>query len=325
MVRDGKGRSLLEFPDSFIIIDIETTGLSYDCSIIEMSAIKVIDNIPVDTFTSLIKPEPLYEDILEDGTVVNCYVDAFITSLTGITNEMLEKAESLNVVLPKFFNFVGNSTLMGHNIASFDSNFIYDAYASMGLPTFSNDYVDTIRLSRWLLTELDSHRLSDIAEYYNITSSGAHRALRDCEITLHCYNALKNTCIQKYNDIQTFYAYIKQKRKNHSRQLSAKEIEAQVSDFDESHPVYGKTFVFTGALDRMLRKHAMQLVKNLGGENGDSVTKKTNYLVLGNNDYCKSIKDGKSSKHKKAEKLKIDGYDIEIISEDVFYSMIEAE
>jgi len=72
----------------------------------------------------------------------------------------------------------------------------------------------------------------------------------------------------------------------------------------------------------MVRKEAMQIVADLGGKNADSVTKKTNYLILGNNDYCKSIKDGKSSKQKKAEKLKLDGYDIEIIPENVFYDII---
>lgn len=67
----------------------------------------------------------------------------------------------------------------------------------------------------------------------------------------------------------------------------------------------------------------MQLVVNMGGLCGDSVNKKTNYLVLGNNDYCTTIKDGKSSKQKKAEKLQIEGQDIEIISENVFYDMLE--
>ena len=64
------------------------------------------------------------------------------------------------------------------------------------------------------------------------------------------------------------------------------------------------------------------MVVDLGGMCVDRVTKKTNYLVLGNNDYCSSIKDGKSIKQKKAEELKLSGYDVEILSEDVFYDMI---
>ena len=83
-----------------------------------------------------------------------------------------------------------------------------------------------------------------------------------------------------------------------------------------------KLCVFTGTLERMLRKDAMQAVVDLGGQVGNSVTKKTNYLILGNNDYCPLITEGKSSKQKKAESLKLAGNDIEIISEDVFYDMI---
>ena len=72
----------------------------------------------------------------------------------------------------------------------------------------------------------------------------------------------------------------------------------------------------------MLRKDAMQIVVNMGGFCFDTVTKKTNFLVLGNNDYCSTVKDGKSSKHKKAEQLMLKGQDIQIITENVFYDMI---
>lgn len=111
------------------------------------------------------------------------------------------------------------------------------------------------------------------------------------------------------------------KNKSHSY-VSAKDIVTTKDDFDETHPLYGKTCVFTGTLEKMSRKDAMQIVVDYGGLVGNSVTKKTNYLILGNNDYCSSIKDGKSSKQKKAEALKLSGNDIEIISESVFYDMI---
>lgn len=109
------------------------------------------------------------------------------------------------------------------------------------------------------------------------------------------------------------------------RSASAKDITTDKTDFDETHPLFGKLCVFTGALEKMQRKEAMQIVVDLGGQVGNSVTKKTNYLILGNNDYCPLIKDGKSSKQKKAEDLKLSGCDIEIISENVFYDMISEE
>ena len=86
-----------------------------------------------------------------------------------------------------------------------------------------------------------------------------------------------------------------------------------------------KHCVFTGTLERMARKQAMQIVADLGGINENSVTKKTNYLILGNNDYCKTIKDGKSNKQKQAEAYKLQGQDIEIIPETVFYDMLGDE
>ena len=73
----------------------------------------------------------------------------------------------------------------------------------------------------------------------------------------------------------------------------------------------------------MLRKEAMQIIVDLGGHCEDGVTKKTNFLILGNNDYNPILRGKKSSKLIKAETLKLEGKDIEIISENVFYDIID--
>ena len=75
----------------------------------------------------------------------------------------------------------------------------------------------------------------------------------------------------------------------------------------------------------MIRKDAMQLIVNLGGHCEDGVTQKTNFLILGNNDYNPILRGKKSSKLLKAEKMKLAGKDIEIISENVFYDIINDE
>lgn len=129
--------------------------------------------------------------------------------------------------------------------------------------------------------------------------------------------------ISESNFCDLYNIYFPRKINKKNERTSAKNIFPQTENFDETHPLYNKTCVFTGVLEKMDRKQAMQIVVNLGGICGDSVTSKTNYLILGNNDYCKSIKDGKSSKQKKAETLKLKGNDIEIIPENVFYEMIE--
>jgi DNA polymerase-3 subunit epsilon len=109
--------------------------------------------------------------------------------------------------------------------------------------------------------------------------------------------------------------------RNNRYKVRGKDITTEKIEFDETHPLFGKVCVFTGTLNRMGRKEAMQIVKDFGGELGDSVTRKTNFLILGETDYA-VVKNGKSSKHKKAEELRNNGFDIEIISENVFYDMV---
>jgi DNA polymerase-3 subunit epsilon len=102
-----------------------------------------------------------------------------------------------------------------------------------------------------------------------------------------------------------------------------KDLKATVDSFDETHPCYNMRFVFTGEL-KIKREEAAQIIINLGGIVESSITKKTNYLVLGNYDYFTSrrIKDGKSSKHKKAEEYILKGQDLRIITENIFFDML---
>lgn len=306
--RINKGNNLISFPSSYTVIDLETTGLSpvYD-SIIEVSAIRIKDNQIVDEFSSV-------TNIPYGGCI---YISDFITELTGITQEMVNNAPPLNDVLPEYLEFISDDIVIGHNV-NFDINFLYDESLQLCNKPFTNDFVDTMRISRRLHPEFSHHRLSDLCERYLIDNSGAHRGLNDCLHTYHCFNKLKSELLSKYGDFESFI----QACKKSSHGVRSSDIVATSFAFDESHPLYAKECVFTGKLERMTRKEAMQIVVNSGGHNRDTVTKDTNFLVLGNNDYCTSIKDGKSSKHKKAEKLKSEGYDIEIIPENVFYDII---
>jgi hypothetical protein len=68
-----------------------------------------------------------------------------------------------------------------------------------------------------------------------------------------------------------------------------------------------------------------QSVVDFGSFNQDGATKTTRYLILGNNDYCASINDGKSNKQEKAEKWALKGTGIEILPESVFYDMLGEE
>ena len=318
-LRKDKGKSLIRFFDDYVVVDIETTGLDFSCHIIEISALKVSGNSIVDKFSSLVKPAPFF--IPEDDFQFEHYVDSFVTDLTGITDDMLRNAPPLKQVISDFATFIGNSVLVGHNIAAFDSNFLYDAFINVSNSPLGNDFVDTMRIARWALPNLQHYRLSDIAEYYQIDHQTMHRGIADCQITQSCYEKLKFDLIQHYGTLDDFYNYVHSRLSKTSFALKAKDFTTDKTDFDISNPLYDSICVFTGTLEKMTRREAMQLVTDLGGHVADSVTKKTNFLILGNNDFCSTIKDGKSSKQKKAEKLLLEGQDISIISENVFYEM----
>lgn len=322
-MREAKGKSIIALPSDFIVIDTETTGLDYEFDhVIEVSAIKYVNFQAVDTFTSLIQPPPFYS-FDENKQLIEEYVSEFITQLTGISNEMLEDAPTTETVIPQFLSFVGDSVLIGHNV-NFDINFLYDAAKKYCGSDFSNDFIDTLRIARKVFPELEHHRLSDVASACHVDQGAAHRAEADCVVTAKCYEFMRNMALSTRSEAE-FVGLFKKKHKHDIYQRYKKELAAvapTVDDFDETNPVFGKTVVFTGALSSMGRKDAFQLVCNLGGTPGDRITKKTNFLVIGNSEFVSSVKNGKTNKMKTAEAYQSQGLEIMVLSENSFFDMI---
>lgn len=163
ITRKGKGLSMLDLPNDYVVIDLETTGLSPEYSeIIELAAIKVKNNQIIDKYQQLVKPD---EEI-----------DEFITSITGITNNMVKDAPKIDEVLNNYLEFIGNNVVLGHNV-SFDVNFIFDNALNCYDKTFSNNYIDTMRISRRLFKEEHHHRLQDLINRFELGGTQEHRAL----------------------------------------------------------------------------------------------------------------------------------------------------
>ncbi|MDE6661828.1 MAG: 3'-5' exonuclease [Lachnospiraceae bacterium] len=176
-------------PASYVVLDLETTGFSSkNDSIIEIAAIKCTYNAPQDSQTAL--PEQTICEFNELVKTVST-VPPNITKLTGITSQMLEDADSIETVLPKFIDFIGNSKLVGHNIKGFDMHFLNQACLNLGLPEIKNRVVDTLPLAKKALPNLANHKLSTICNFYGIDDSNAHRALADCYMCNECYKRLK--------------------------------------------------------------------------------------------------------------------------------------
>ncbi len=150
--------------NEYIVLDIETTGLSFRTEkITEIGAWRVKDGKIVDTLEYFVNPEiPIPQRIVE---------------LTGITDEMVETAETIDLVMPKFLEFIGNLKLVAHN-ADFDVGFLKYNAEILGL-NMDNEYIDSLALSRQLFPEFKKHKLGILAEKFGINVENAHRALDD--------------------------------------------------------------------------------------------------------------------------------------------------
>ncbi|MGN0482533.1 MAG: exonuclease domain-containing protein [Lachnospiraceae bacterium] len=161
----------------YVLFDFETTGTSWQRDeIIEIAAVKVKNHKIVDEFTTLVNPK---------RPIPYC-----ATQVNHITDEMVKTAPTLDKVLPKFVKFIGKNVLAGHNIKSFDLKFLNRATEDILGMTVTNSYIDTLTLARTCLPQLPHHRLTDLAEYFQIKTEGAHRALNDCVMNQKCLEEL---------------------------------------------------------------------------------------------------------------------------------------
>ena len=100
--------------DTYVVFDVETTGLSavYD-KIIELAAVKMKNGNIIDKFERFANPHhPLSATTIE---------------LTGITDDMVRNAPEIEEVIKDFNEFIGDSILVAHN-ATFDMGFLYEGY-----------------------------------------------------------------------------------------------------------------------------------------------------------------------------------------------------
>ena len=167
----------LKFVDDYVLVDIETTGLSpVNDEIIEIGAIKVKDNIIVNEYNQLIK--------------INRRLSPFITNLTGITDDMLKQGKLPTVVFKEFVDFIEDDVIIGHNV-NFDFGFLSDKCRRYINYNLQNDCIDTMYLAKKLVPNSINYKLGTLANYFNVSYEGAHRGLKDVEITYEVYNCLR--------------------------------------------------------------------------------------------------------------------------------------
>ena len=165
MVVNSRNQSL---DGDYVVFDIETTGFSpMKNRIIEIGAVKVRNGEIIDRMDEFVNPEvPIPFDI---------------ERLTGINDAMVMGADTVDKVLPRFLEFVGDAALVAHN-ASFDVSFISHNAGLLGLP-FDPTVLDTVTLARVLLPNLNRFKLDTVAKALGVSLENHHRAVDDAEAT----------------------------------------------------------------------------------------------------------------------------------------------
>lgn len=154
------------------VVDIKTTGFSpLREEIIELSAVKIINGKIEDLFQTFVKPSKS--------------VPGKIHELTGIDDLMVRDAPTIDVVIPKFIEFVDDAIIVGHN-ASFDMGFIEESASKLGI-AFEYKSIDTLALSRLLWPELNGYSLDNITKICGVDLINHHRTIDDARATAEAY------------------------------------------------------------------------------------------------------------------------------------------
>ena len=156
----------------FVVFDLETTGIgAKNNEIIEIGAVKVVDQAIVDRYSVFVDPRRP--------------IPYKIEQLTGINDSMVQGAKLITEILPEFLAFCQGCVMVAHN-ASFDMGFIHQKAKDQGL---DSDFtvVDTVSMSRALLPHLGKHTLDHVAKELGVSLENHHRAVEDAEATAEIF------------------------------------------------------------------------------------------------------------------------------------------
>lgn len=163
--------------DIFVCLDCETTGLEVDKDrIIELAMVRFTFDGTIDSYETLIDPlMPIPEASI---------------AIHHINDQMVKGKPKITEILPKVFEFVGKSIIVGHGITN-DIAFLCAAAKQHQIPCklASHPYLDTLRMAR-LYGESPTNSLEKLRQHFNIAEEGAHRAMNDVIVNIEVFKYL---------------------------------------------------------------------------------------------------------------------------------------
>ncbi|UOQ44012.1 3'-5' exoribonuclease [Halobacillus salinarum] len=304
---------------NFVAIDFETANSSRS-SVCSIGLIEYEHGRLADEYYRLVKPK-------------RNYFHSINTSIHGITKEDVRDEKEFNELWgEEIKEKLEGKFVVAHN-ASFDMSVLRKVLDDYQISYPELTYNCTVNLAKKTWPHLKSYNLKSLAKMLGIHFEH-HHALEDAQAAaIILMKACEHHKVDNVQELQVAtntingriypsgYEPARLTRKKSSP--SAKDFVAATSEFDVDHPMYQATFAFTGTLQSLKRREAMQKVVSFGGLCTDSVQANIDYLVVGNRDYLKYKQEGqKTSKLKKAEALREEGLNIEIITEEKFLQLL---
>ena len=254
----------------------------------------------------------------------------------GITPDMTEFSPHFEDIWPPIANTLHEETIVAH-YAPFDMGVIREECERCGLRYPQFRFVCSCALAKFVLPGFYSYGLEPLCQHFGIATEGHHRAGTDALMTAQlmlrlCEVAEVGTIdelLEKYHYRYGSFNGGSYKPFNHLRDRSneytpdqfAKEYQADASGFEEENPFYNKEVVFTGTMNRP-RQEMMRMVMDIGGRTKDSLTRSTDFLVVGQQDFRIVGEEGMSGKQKKALEMIAKGSPLQVLSEAEFLMMI---
>ena len=150
----------------FIAFDLETTGFFAGADqIVEIGAIRYVDGRPESMFVTLVNPQ---RPIPIEAQRVN-----------GISDEMVANAPTIDLLMPAFAEFCGDTPMIAHN-APFDYQFLVHEVKRLEIAAPRGHILDSLPMARKVFPGLMNYKLGTLVEHLKIPGGGFHRAQADC-------------------------------------------------------------------------------------------------------------------------------------------------
>ncbi len=264
--------------------------------------------------------------------------DSANIAVHGITPIMTDISPGFEMFWPTLANILQGKTVVAH-YAPFDMGVIREESLRCGLSLPEFRFVCSCALAHYVLPGFYSYGLEPLCQHFGITTKGHHRAGTDALMTAKLMLCLCEVAevdniealVEKYHyRFGTFeggtykpFNRVRDRSNEYTPDQFAKDYQADASGFDEENPFYNKEVVFTGTMARP-RHDLMQMVMDIGGRTKDSLTRSTDFLVVGQQDFRIVGEEGMSGKQKKAMEMIAKGAPLQVLSEAEFFMMINA-